>query len=619
MYFFCLKRRPFALINTLLVAALWLSQSGTVFAQDYRFDKTYTDSLRTVIKKGPEDTNIIIPYILLADALKMVQTQEALKTTEKALAIATRLNWPRGMAMAYLERSTVLFEAAQYQQAISFALQAREAIKKVAADEDSKNAFIARIDQTLGIIHTRIGNFRKALEFLIPSQKAFFKYGDTTEAIIGGLNIGQCYMNNLDYKNGESYLKETLKMAEQYQVWPVVVRCYTNLGFSMKWQKNYPASITYFRASLQLAQAINDISIVAQSYAEQADNFLRINRLDSVEYLAKIGLKWAQSLQSREMQRICYRALTKFYERKGQFAKALETFKIDNAIKDSITNDTKKEEVVQLEMSYQMKQQEELAKAKLESEQQIRIIISVALIILVFAAILSFLFYKKRRDALDRQKDAEFATSVAESELRFLRLQMNPHFLFNALNSIADFIRKNNLELADRYLTRFARLMRQTLEYSAQKEISLQEDLSTLELYLSLEQLRLNNAFSYQIEIDPGVDLEHTLVPPMLLQPFVENSIWHGFARISNGGIIHIHIKKEGDLLQYNVEDNGSGLDNTKSTNTTPQEKKSMGVSITRERIAILNKIRSGNGGLNIVGTGQGTRVLLSIPFLLND
>jgi LytS/YehU family sensor histidine kinase len=196
---------------------------------------------------------------------------------------------------------------------------------------------------------------------------------------------------------------------------------------------------------------------------------------------------------------------------------------------------------------------------------------------------------------------------------------MNPHFLFNALNSIADFIRKNDLELADRYLTRFARLMRQTLEYSAQKEISLQEDLSTLELYLSLEQLRLNNAFAYRIEIDPDVDLEHTMVPPMLLQPFVENSIWHGFARISNGGMIHIHIKKEGDLLQYNVEDNGSGLDNTKTTSTAPREKKSMGVSITRERIAILNKLRSGKGGLNIVGTGHGTRVLLSIPFLIND
>ena len=108
---------------------------------------------------------------------------------------------------------------------------------------------------------------------------------------------------------------------------------------------------------------------------------------------------------------------------------------------------------------------------------------------------------------------------------------MNPHFIFNSLNSVNDYIDKNDTGTASGYITKFAKLMRMILENSEQKEVTLEDDLKALELYMQLEALRLKNKFTYEIKVDENIDCENTLVPPLILQPFVENSIWHGIAK----------------------------------------------------------------------------------------
>jgi len=201
-----------------------------------------------------------------------------------------------------------------------------------------------------------------------------------------------------------------------------------------------------------------------------------------------------------------------------------------------------------------------------------------------------------------------------------LRAQMNPHFIFNSLNSISDYIAKNNTKAADEYLIKFAKLMRLILENSEQKTVSLAEDLEALELYMQLEALRLKNKFTYSIQVDDALDKHTTLVPPLILQPFVENSIWHGIAGKNGEGNIAITIKKDGDMINCMVEDNGIGRQgkNDASKLKDNSGKRSLGMKITKERIDIINKTKKTNAVVAVTDLEQGIRVEVRLPLELN-
>jgi len=159
----------------------------------------------------------------------------------------------------------------------------------------------------------------------------------------------------------------------------------------------------------------------------------------------------------------------------------------------------------------------------------------------------------------NRRKKAKFDKDVMEVELKALRAQMNPHFISNALHSINKYVMENDRTNASGYLAKFASLMRLILENSREKEVPLEQDLHALELYMQLELLRFSNSFSYQIEVDPQIDVENTLVPPMLLQPFAENAILHGLSN-KGKGIIKIQVRKSNDMICCVIEDNGNGM-----------------------------------------------------------
>ena len=227
----------------------------------------------------------------------------------------------------------------------------------------------------------------------------------------------------------------------------------------------------------------------------------------------------------------------------------------------------------------------------------------------------SIIFYKIRKEALEKKKDAEFTAQVADTEMKALRAQMNPHFIFNSLNSINDYIDKNDTAKATLYTTRFAKLMRIILENSEQKEISLGEDLKALELYMQLERMRLQNKFTYEIKVDENIDRDNTLIPPLILQPFVENSIWHGLSKKQGEGKILIHIEKEGDMINCIVEDNGIGIpDSLTAAEPDILNKKSFGMKITRARIDIINKLKKSNAAITMSGHEGGTKIEVKLP-----
>lgn len=179
----------------------------------------------------------------------------------------------------------------------------------------------------------------------------------------------------------------------------------------------------------------------------------------------------------------------------------------------------------------------------------------------------------------------------------------------------------NEGKLASSYLIRFSNLMRLTLENSREKEVSLSRDLSALELYMQLEALRFKNKFQYVIDVEPGIDRECTLVPPMLLQPFVENSIIHGISN-KEGGIIKISVGREGAMIRCVVEDNGGGRKNTVGFKVAREVKReSLGVKITQERLHLLEKLKKVKTAIFITDLSDinnglsGLRIELLLPF----
>jgi len=215
--------------------------------------------------------------------------------------------------------------------------------------------------------------------------------------------------------------------------------------------------------------------------------------------------------------------------------------------------------------------------------------------------------------------------ALAESERKALRLQMNPHFVFNALDAISGFIFQNNAKEAVRYLGSFAKLMRITLESSRETVVPLQNEIQLLKNYIDLEQLRFNNKFQYFITVDDEVDVYDVQLPPMLLQPFVENAILHGLRnKEGEDGKLEISFLEADDHLVCTIEDNGIGRKKSAELNVG-KNKKSLATSITKERIELLSKSLGERVTFSIVdlendmGEAMGTKVVITFPHLVSD
>jgi len=209
---------------------------------------------------------------------------------------------------------------------------------------------------------------------------------------------------------------------------------------------------------------------------------------------------------------------------------------------------------------------------------------------------------------------------AAELEMQALRAQMNPHFIFNCLNAINGFILKNDSETAADYLTKFSRLIRMVLNNSQRKFISLEDELETLDLYLYMEALRFINNFHYEVNCDHTIDTLSIFIPPMLLQPFLENAIWHGLMNKEGNRELFIALHLENNILHCTITDNGIGRKKAAMYKSKSAEKnKSMGMQITRNRMALLNQDLNGQSFFEIIdmedeyGNALGTRVYLKI------
>ncbi len=214
----------------------------------------------------------------------------------------------------------------------------------------------------------------------------------------------------------------------------------------------------------------------------------------------------------------------------------------------------------------------------------------------------------------------EYEKQMTELELKALRSQMNPHFMFNSLNSIKNYILRAEPQVAAEYLSNFAHLIRLILQNSSSRFISLKDELETLMLYIDLEKLRFDDEFEFNCIIDEGLNLESITIPPMILQPYIENAIWHGLMHRETPGQLTLEFKDQENNVLCIIEDNGVGRTAAAELKERSIRKyKSMGMGITRDRIDIMNRmdslgITSEVEDLYTEGSPAGTRVTVRIP-----
>ncbi len=330
------------------------------------------------------------------------------------------------------------------------------------------------------------------------------------------------------------------------------------------------------------------------------------------------------------VQKDATRTLSEVYREKGDFNRALETYQQYVTLVDSLYSRKEAEleqaarfnrEIAEKQSRITgLEQERALSRSRFElalSEQQLiqeqskqqQLVIYSLVFGMFLLALTAYFFYRSNR----QQKLANNLLA-----LKSLRSQMNPHFIFNALNSVNNYIARNDERSANRYLNEFATLMRAVLENSEQDFIPLTRELELLGLYLKLEHSRFPDKFAYDITVDENLDAEAYRIPPMLLQPYIENAIWHGLRYKEEKGYLEVALQAgDGDTLRISITDDGIGRRRSAALKTPHQKKQgSRGMENIRKRIGILNDMYGGAIGLTVTDLepgGKGTRVVLTL------
>ncbi|MBK8955941.1 MAG: histidine kinase [Saprospiraceae bacterium] len=243
--------------------------------------------------------------------------------------------------------------------------------------------------------------------------------------------------------------------------------------------------------------------------------------------------------------------------------------------------------------------------------------------VVMFFTGLIFLLYRIRISQIEATEKikTEFNRQLIESRMEALRAQMNPHFIFNSLNSINRYIIKSDVKTSSLYLTRFAKLMRLILDNSEQKKVLLANELEALKLYIEMEAFRFDHKFSYEVHVEADVDVDNVEIPPLIIQPYVENAIWHGLLPKESNGHLTIQVKMTDAHLVVVIDDNGIGRKKAgefKSINSPTR--KSLGMKLTEERLKMAKDHFNSGGSQEIIdkydamGNPCGTKVILTIP-----
>ncbi len=532
---------------------------------------------------------------------------------EQSLSLYTEIPDSSGISAVLNNLAIIAVETGEYDEGVKLYLQALEIAEKL-----RDRVMTGRIYLNLGNISSELGQTDQSL---VHYQKAL-EYSDslTQKGLYASLlnNIGGSYSDLEDFKKAFDFHNRSLKMRMELGDSIPIATSLSNLANVLVNQKKTDEAIEMYNQALDIYQALGYKKGMVSTYNFLGNCYMSLgDNVRAGEYFAK-NINEAELLQLGYWEAEGYGSLASVFYKSGYYDKAYDALLKYQQINDSLQVEDSRRHLTELEKKYETQKKEaeiqRLSADKLQQEKKLAVRTAWLLtaIITALVTIIVLVVIRNRQ----HRKTAALDKKNLEMENQLLRVQMNPHFLFNSLNSIQYYMDKNP-ESASQYLTKFSRLTRLILEHSRNHWVNLSEEVESMKLYLEMEQLRLENKFSWKFNIDEEIDEEMMEVPPMMFQPFIENAIKHGILPMETGGHILIELSLlDGSKLKVIVTDNGVG----RSTGKDNRKHHSLGTQLTKERIALFEKQYDTKLFLQITdlekaGVVKGTKVEMEIPY----
>ncbi|WP_067033693.1 histidine kinase [Allomuricauda sp. CP2A] len=497
--------------------------------------------------------------------------------------------------------------------------------------------------EALGDAHKGMSNPRKAQDFYQEGLQVAEKNQISPKVIDLNSKIADAYASENKIVEAEGFYQNSLDLSREVAPERLIQESERVADFYN--QKNrYEDEIQMRKKSLNELRQLPQAKVSTERRGFSGSDTITSQRInykigsayiaqdkldEAIPYLEK-SIVEADEEDDLLVQKDATRKLSEVYRNKGDFSKALESYQDYVAVVDSLY--VRKEQEISRAARFNreiantqnrissLEQERELSQSKYSlavTEQQLfeetskrqKWIIYSLIFGMLLTALTAFLYYRS-------SKQQKLANNLLA--LKSLRTQMNPHFIFNALNSVNNYIAKNDERSANRFLSEFSVLMRSVLENSEEDFIPLSKELELLELYVKLEHSRFSDKFDYEIEVDQQVDVEAFQIPPMLLQPYIENAIWHGLRYKEEKGFLKIALKQlTPNVLEISIADNGIGRKKSAELKTQNQKKqKSKGMGNIKKRIQILNDMYKNKVDVSITNLNEdqtGTQVILKL------
>ena len=496
----------------------------------------------------------------------------------------------------------------------------------------------------LAHIYQSVGDHEAALAYFRQSHRQAQSQGLKWQIY---RSMGNIFLHLKNYDSSIYYYRQALQ-----HILPDDAPSLAGLGQLYMLRKEYDTALNYLQRAINSFKKRNRDSGIMWALIDMGKSYIGLQQYSKGLECARQSLTIADRMNAKDAERYAYEIHWKVFEAMYKRDSAYLYFQKFVILKDSLEDARFKLQHLQKLALYKVETKEEQQQAKIDllhkdnqiKHQQLhqeslikKILIGSLLVFAIIGVIVLRNISLKRKNEkhhrelieneLQIQKlesdkaKAELQQEATELEMQALRAQMNPHFIFNCLSSINRFILKNESETASDYLTKFSRLIRMVLNNSNKTLIVLEDELEMLRLYLDLERLRFKNSFDYTISFHNNFDAASIFLPPLLLQPFAENAIWHGLMNKEGHGELDVAFELKNSILNCYITDNGVGRKMAEELKSKSAEKqKSRGMQITAERIALLNKdlkqtTFSVDDLVDTDGQAAGTRVTLRIRF----
>lgn len=556
--------------------------------------------------------------------------EESLKFNLSALKIRREINDKIGISYSLSNIAGYYMAKSQYTKALSYYFETL----KVFIELDDKKS-IAYSYYNIGKVYYNIHNYPEAIKYYNLGKKMTFELNDLMAYATIIRSIGEAYQKSGDDVAAIISYKEAIEIATKINDEVIIAMSNSNIGTILQEQKKYSEALKYFSESLFVFKKIDyKVGIIVSDLAI-GEVHIKLNNLNLARNYIQKGLDLNKEIGYKEYFKGAYYNLFEIDSIQKNWESALMNYKLFRVYQDSLLEEANSKTIDSLRLNHEYENKTLIQKTgydkatallaqKKEKERIVMVSIICGLLLVSGAGFSIFRNRKKKEQAILNQQAAELSRQVSENDMKALRAQMNPHFIFNCVHTIERLLNDSKIQESKTCLVQFSNLTRSVLENSKKKEIPLSEEIETLILYMELENLRFRNPFTFKIIIAPGIDIKTTLIPPLILQPFIENSIKHGFRETDKPGHLTIEVQIDNELLICIVEDNGIGRKESMTIKPLSGFKKeSMGIKLTEERLHLISKTKNSKAYFFIddltdtLNNPTGTRVKMFLPYEL--